>query len=211
MDSWLDDKDNCESLTYYDVRGNIVESADSRNCFFNNDEIFKNLRKSEKNMNSNWRNTREKEFFLEMDFPQSFVGKLIGKGGANIKQLQHDMCVRIKIKKDSVDNYGNILIKIFGYDQENVDSAKENIQNLIEDTRNYGNRNSSYNNLNRNYNQRDFDKNSFSRSHNCNNFDKKSEEPTFQKDSKVRVDWKKAKRDFEKFQEVFLFQTSVFA
>ena len=72
---------------------------------------------------------------VEMEVPSSSVGKIIGKGGSKIRDLQETSGARIKIDKER-DNRVNAVVEIRG-DSSSQAQAKRMIEELISEDSGY--------------------------------------------------------------------------
>ena len=72
---------------------------------------------------------------MEMEVPSSSVGKIIGKGGSKIRDLQEVSGARIKIDKER-DNHVNAVVEIHG-DSVSQAQAKRMIEELISEDSGY--------------------------------------------------------------------------
>lgn len=75
---------------------------------------------------SKYKSLSQEEFTTE----ESLVGKLIGKGGENLKKVQKKYDVKISVVETS--NEDKRLVKILGEDAENVKKAREEIEYVQE-------------------------------------------------------------------------------
>ncbi|KAF5275014.1 hypothetical protein FQA39_LY06951 [Lamprigera yunnana] len=104
-------------------------SGGNQNQNFNNDGYNKKPSKS------NWRdskNANNSSNFINMEVPTRFVGRIIGKGGSKISDLQFESGAKINVTKEILGN--NTLVKINGSEEE-INKAKELIEDLIVDRR----------------------------------------------------------------------------
>ncbi|KAL4236271.1 putative ATP-dependent RNA helicase ddx43 [Mactra antiquata] len=91
----------------------------------------------ERNNDRDYRSNSE-----EMQVPSNIVGKIIGKGGSKIRELQEESGARIHVKRDS-DNYGETTVELVG-SEETKNKAKQLINDLINDSNSgFSGRNSS--------------------------------------------------------------------
>lgn len=68
-----------------------------------------------------------------VDFPERLLGKLIGKGGANLKRLQNDIIYedkKVQINKDDVNTAKTARIRVDSLDAEPDDEGKS--KNIVE-------------------------------------------------------------------------------
>ncbi|XP_053395068.1 probable ATP-dependent RNA helicase DDX43 [Mercenaria mercenaria] len=73
-----------------------------------------------------------------INVPSSNVGRIIGKGGSKIRELQDESGANIKVQRDS-DSYGETVVEISG-SAEAVSKAKDLINELISDSGDRGSR-----------------------------------------------------------------------
>lgn len=69
------------------------------------------------------------QFFDVIDIPAPMVGKLIGKGGETIKQLQYSTGTRVQIDHQTPGEAKKVSIQ--GSSQEAVEAAKKQVEQIV--------------------------------------------------------------------------------
>jgi len=72
---------------------------------------------------------------MTMEVPSSHVGRIIGKGGSRIRELQDDSGCRINVNREGGSN-GNTVVELQG-SEEAKNLAKEMIQKICEEGNRY--------------------------------------------------------------------------
>ncbi|XP_060557473.1 probable ATP-dependent RNA helicase DDX43 [Ruditapes philippinarum] len=86
-----------------------------------------------------WRGQQERgSEFTEMKVPSTSVGKIIGKGGSKIRELQDEAGANIKVQRDS-DSYGETIVELSG-SADAISKAKDLINELLSDSDGRGSR-----------------------------------------------------------------------
>ena len=69
------------------------------------------------------------QFSAEVDIPAPMVGKLIGKGGETIKQLQYSTQTKVQIDHQSPGDLKRVTIS--GGSRETVEAAKKQVEQIV--------------------------------------------------------------------------------
>ncbi|XP_018565076.1 probable ATP-dependent RNA helicase DDX43 [Anoplophora glabripennis] len=96
------------------------------------DGLYRNNRfKENKTSWGNSSNMTENDQTETINVPSKFIGRIIGRGGSKINELQSDSGAKIQVTKDIIGD--DTVVKIFG-NQDSIDKAKSLINSLTTDT-----------------------------------------------------------------------------
>jgi len=73
---------------------------------------------------------------MRIDVPNSYVGRIIGRGGSRIRELQDDSGARINIMKDEATS-DSTPVELTG-SQDCQDRAKQMIEQILSEQQSYG-------------------------------------------------------------------------
>ena len=230
---WDDDVEVNTAAPFYDVSGNLKSVSNSLGHAaapvdnyngYKRGKNYNGASRGRRNYGGGWASSSH--FSDEIRVPEIYLGRILGKGGAIIKSMQTEMSVRINIKRNMVDENGDVAVNVSGSDRSNVDATVEKIKKLTNwnkqntiiasKTRNnfpyenkrgfgrrgYGDRNNDARPRNSHFggqNEDDYD----DRQSNSSSPGVKVTEIKEEK-KKVRVDWGQAKKDLVAHQEVCL-------
>ncbi|KAG8181824.1 hypothetical protein JTE90_001478 [Oedothorax gibbosus] len=107
-----------------------------------NDRTFSSRGRNTFSRDGNDRNSRSNEESLEIQIDSSYVGRVIGRGGSKIQELQDESGAQIKILKESESN-GCTSVKLTG-SSDAREKAREMIEELTNDVGRMSKSKSSY-------------------------------------------------------------------
>uniref|UniRef100_A0A2L2Y758 RNA helicase n=1 Tax=Parasteatoda tepidariorum TaxID=114398 RepID=A0A2L2Y758_PARTP len=130
-----------QSNTSWDQSNNTWDSENSNQRYVNNSTYVPQGRPSYNDRsqfsnrgprNFQRDNTREEQDCTEMVIDSNKVGKVIGRGGSKIQELQTESGARIKVLRDDGNSMDGTTVRITG-SQESRDAAKKLIEDLTTD------------------------------------------------------------------------------
>jgi polyribonucleotide nucleotidyltransferase len=117
--------------THIVMRNSIVFRSSSYDCQDNNSPVhtFHNSMRSSNALNSHTNKSIDRRSTRVYLVNKNGISRLIGKGGANIKQVQREYNAYIQISNDRQHQW--IEVKIHGVNEQSIDNVYNHILNHI--------------------------------------------------------------------------------